>query len=145
MANFRPQNTVTEMQTITRASELRACVDAIRRDGRRIGFVPTMGNLHAGHHSLIALARARADVVVASVFVNPTQFGPNEDFARYPRTPEADAAGLSAHGCDVFDARRVHPPTPSTNNAPRPGSTRNANDRAGASPRKAAASTRITV
>jgi pantoate--beta-alanine ligase len=90
------------MQTITRARELRECVDTIRRAGRRIGFVPTMGNLHAGHHSLITLARTRAEVVVASVFVNPTQFGPNEDFARYPRTPEADAAGLAAHGCDIL-------------------------------------------
>jgi pantoate--beta-alanine ligase len=61
-----------------------------------------MGNLHAGHHSLVALARRRADVVVASVFVNPTQFGPNEDFSRYPRTPDADAAGLEASGCDVL-------------------------------------------
>ncbi len=90
------------MQTITSACDLRECVESIHRDGRRIGLVPTMGNLHAGHHSLIALARARADVVVASVFVNPTQFGPNEDFARYPRTPEADAAGLAAHGCDIL-------------------------------------------
>ena len=90
------------MQTITRASGLREHIDAVRRSGRRIGFVPTMGNLHAGHHSLIALARCHADVVVASVFVNPTQFGPNEDFARYPRTPEADAAGLAAHGCDIL-------------------------------------------
>jgi pantoate--beta-alanine ligase len=61
-----------------------------------------MGNLHAGHHSLIALARQHADRVVASVFVNPTQFGPNEDFARYPRTPEADTAGLQAAGCDLL-------------------------------------------
>ena len=61
-----------------------------------------MGNLHAGHHSLVELARKHVDRVVASVFVNPTQFGPNEDFARYPRTPDADAAGLSAAGCDLL-------------------------------------------
>ncbi|MEJ7747143.1 MAG: pantoate--beta-alanine ligase, partial [Luteimonas sp.] len=60
------------------------------------------GNLHAGHHSLVALARQQADRVVASVFVNPTQFGPNEDFNRYPRTPVADAAGLDAVGCDAL-------------------------------------------
>lgn len=81
---------------------LRAHVRGWKRDGLRVGFVPTMGNLHAGHHSLVTLARAHADRVVASVFVNPTQFGPNEDFARYPRTPEQDAAGLEAAGCDAL-------------------------------------------
>lgn len=80
---------------------LRARVRDWKRAGLRVGFVPTMGNLHAGHHSLVALARAHADRIVASVFVNPTQFGPNEDFARYPRTPDADAAGLEAAGCDL--------------------------------------------
>ena len=81
---------------------LRAQVGEWKRAGLRIGFVPTMGNLHAGHHSLVALARRHADRVVASVFVNPTQFGPNEDFARYPRTPEQDAEGLQAAGCDAL-------------------------------------------
>ncbi|GAA0705684.1 pantoate--beta-alanine ligase [Dokdonella soli] len=90
------------MRTVTKATELHALVAEFQRGGRRIGLVPTMGNLHAGHYSLIDIARSRADIVVASVFVNPTQFGPNEDFARYPRTPEADAAGLSASGCDVL-------------------------------------------
>jgi pantoate--beta-alanine ligase len=90
------------MQTISESGALRELIAGLRRSGRRIGFVPTMGNLHAGHHSLLGLARERADVVIASVFVNPTQFGPNEDFARYPRTPEADAAGLAAQGCDVL-------------------------------------------
>ena len=82
--------------------DLRACVARWRRDGLRIGFVPTMGNLHAGHHSLARLARTRADRVVASVFVNPTQFGPGEDFARYPRTPGQDADGLAEAGCDLL-------------------------------------------
>ncbi|MFI4969125.1 MAG: pantoate--beta-alanine ligase [Lysobacterales bacterium] len=90
------------MQTVTRNDELHAWVADVRRSGRRVGFVPTMGNLHAGHYSLIDRARERAHVVVASVFVNPTQFGPNEDFARYPRTPDADAAGLAAQGCDLL-------------------------------------------
>ncbi len=90
------------MQIVNTASDLHALVAGFTRDGRRIGFVPTMGNLHAGHHSLIALARERVDVVIASVFVNPTQFGPSEDFTRYPRTPEADTEGLAAHGCDVL-------------------------------------------
>ncbi|HJR72068.1 MAG TPA: pantoate--beta-alanine ligase [Luteimonas sp.] len=87
---------IRELQT------LRDRIGEWKRAGLRIGFVPTMGNLHAGHHSLVKLARERADRVVASVFVNPTQFGPNEDFARYPRTPEADAAGLEASGCDAL-------------------------------------------
>jgi pantoate--beta-alanine ligase len=86
------------------ATSLRSRVSTWRREGARIGFVPTMGNLHAGHFSLIAAARARCDRVVASVFVNPTQFGPNEDFAAYPRTLDADAAGLAAAGCDLLFA-----------------------------------------
>ena len=81
---------------------LRAQVAQWKRAGLRVGFVPTMGNLHAGHFSLVELARAHADRVVASVFVNPTQFGPNEDFARYPRTPEQDAQGLDGAGCDLL-------------------------------------------
>ncbi|MBW8809080.1 MAG: pantoate--beta-alanine ligase [Lysobacter sp.] len=86
------------IEIVSDLAALRARVQAWTREGLRVGFVPTMGNLHAGHHSLIELARRHADRVVASVFVNPTQFGPNEDFARYPRTPEADAAGLHAAG-----------------------------------------------
>jgi len=86
----------------TDLSDLRARVAAWKREGLRVGFVPTMGNLHAGHFSLVKLARAHADKVVASVFVNPTQFGPSEDFSRYPRTPEADAAGLSDAGCELL-------------------------------------------
>ena len=90
------------IETISELTALRARIGDWKRTGLRVGFVPTMGNLHAGHHSLIALARRHADRVVASVFVNPTQFGPNEDFARYPRTPEADAAGLQSAGCDLM-------------------------------------------
>lgn len=81
---------------------LRARIGEWKRAGLRIGFVPTMGNLHAGHHSLVRLACEHADRVVASVFVNPAQFGPDEDFARYPRTPDADAAGLEAADCDLL-------------------------------------------
>jgi pantoate--beta-alanine ligase len=66
-----------------------------------------MGNLHAGHHSLVKLVRARADRVVASVFVNPTQFGPSEDFDRYPRTLVQDQAGLAEQGCDLLFAPEV--------------------------------------
>ena len=89
------------IETVTALELLRERVRAWKKAGLRVGFVPTMGNLHPGHHSLVALARAHADRVVASVFVNPTQFGPGEDFMRYPRTPETDVAGLEAAGCDL--------------------------------------------
>ena len=90
------------IETITELDVLRARVNGWKREGLRVGFVPTMGNLHAGHYSLVMLARQYADRVVSSVFVNPTQFGPNEDFTRYPRTPEADTTGLEGAGCDVL-------------------------------------------
>jgi pantoate--beta-alanine ligase len=95
------------MHTLTTAEKLSAQVSAWKHDGQRVGFVPTMGNLHAGHHALVDLARQHADRTVASVFVNPTQFGPNEDFARYPRTLDDDVEGLVAHGCDVLFAPSV--------------------------------------
>ena len=90
------------MDTHKTVAALRAQVGQWRRDGLRVGFVPTMGNLHAGHYALVELARAHADRVVASVFVNPTQFGPNEDYSHYPRTPDADAEGLAARGCELL-------------------------------------------
>ncbi|MFN2309433.1 MAG: pantoate--beta-alanine ligase [Gammaproteobacteria bacterium] len=80
---------------------LRATLAQWRAEGARIAFVPTMGNLHAGHLRLIEVARERAERVVASIFVNPLQFGPEEDFARYPRTLEADCAGLRSRGTDL--------------------------------------------
>ena len=83
-------------------NEIYGQVRAWQRDGLRVAFVPTMGNLHAGHFSLVSLARRHADRVVASVFVNPTQFGPNEDFTRYPRTIGPDEEGLRAAGCDAM-------------------------------------------
>jgi len=89
------------IETTTRLDELRARIAGWKRGGLRVGLVPTMGNLHAGHFSLVGLAKRHADRVVASVFVNPTQFGPGEDFERYPRTPAEDAAGLEAAGCDL--------------------------------------------
>src|SRR5205085_10349883 len=78
----------------------------------RVGFVPTMGALHEGHLSLVRLARGHADRVVASVFVNPAQFGPNEDFNRYPRQPEKDGALLESAGCDLLflpDVETLYP------------------------------------
>ena len=100
------------IETITALGALRERVRQWKREGLRVGFVPTMGNLHAGHYSLVALAREHADRVVSSVFVNPTQFGPNEDFTRYPRTPEQDTSGLEAAGCDVLwlpDVESMYP------------------------------------
>lgn len=93
--------------------ELRRTVDGWRAAGERIGFVPTMGALHAGHLSLVRLARERVTRVVASVFVNPTQFGPSEDFSRYPRQPEKDGAMLEEAGCDLLflpDVATIYPP-----------------------------------
>ncbi|HVU82977.1 MAG TPA: pantoate--beta-alanine ligase [Rhodanobacteraceae bacterium] len=95
------------MRTVGDLRSLRACIRAWKKEGQRIGFVPTMGNLHAGHFSLVELARRQADRVVASVFVNPTQFGPGEDFARYPRTLAEDSVGLVEHNCDLLFAPSV--------------------------------------
>lgn len=101
--------------SIETASALRAQVASWRNSGLRVALVPTMGNLHAGHMQLIQSARAHGDKVLCSIFVNPTQFGPNEDFARYPRTLESDCAALWAHGCDaVFapSAKSMYPEAP---------------------------------
>lgn len=95
------------LPVVRTVSDLRAQVSAWRRAGARIGFVPTMGALHDGHLSLVRLARTRADHVVASVFVNPTQFGPHEDFEAYPRDEARDAALLSEAGCDLLYAPSV--------------------------------------
>lgn len=95
------------MDMLHSAQDLRAAVGRWRSAGLRVGFVPTMGNLHAGHFSLLQTAREHCDRVVASVFVNPTQFGPNEDFARYPRTLDADGQGLAEQGCDLLFAPDV--------------------------------------
>jgi len=89
------------IQTFNELGALREQIGQWKQQGLRVALVPTMGNLHGGHHSLVTLARQYADKVVASIFVNPTQFGPNEDFSRYPRTPEADVAGLEQVGCDA--------------------------------------------
>lgn len=95
------------MKIFTTVNEARATVRAARHQGKKIGFVPTMGALHAGHISLVRAAKARCDFVVASIFVNPTQFGPNEDFSRYPRTFEADRRKLEGEGIDVLFAPSV--------------------------------------
>ncbi|RME70573.1 MAG: pantoate--beta-alanine ligase [Planctomycetota bacterium] len=89
------------MRIVTTRQQVRALRDEVASRGGRIGFVPTMGALHAGHLSLVERARRSCDTVVASVFVNPLQFGPGEDFERYPRDREGDAARLAAAGADV--------------------------------------------
>jgi len=90
------------MQTILSATQLTALSKQAHRFGKRVGFVPTMGALHQGHLSLVRAARTQCDVVVVSIFVNPTQFGPNEDFTRYPRTLDADSAMLAAEKTDYL-------------------------------------------
>lgn len=105
------------MIVATTAKEVRRAVTAWRAAGERVAFVPTMGALHDGHVSLVELARRHATQVVASVFVNPTQFGPGEDYERYPRTPEKDAARLEEAGCDLLFLPAVdvvYPPGAST-------------------------------
>jgi pantoate--beta-alanine ligase len=90
------------MQTIVASNELRELIAQWRRAGERVAFVPTMGNLHAGHGDLVRRAAELADRVVVSVFVNPLQFGPNEDFAAYPRTPEDDRRLLESLDADLL-------------------------------------------
>ncbi len=90
------------MNTINCVAQLRTAVAQARAAGQRIAFVPTMGNLHAGHIALITQAVARADFVVASIFVNPLQFGPNEDLDSYPRTLAADQNKLTDAGCNLL-------------------------------------------
>src|SRR6201985_2745134 len=114
--SFLPGETVTESaaaRVVRSVGELRAALAPARRAGQTIGLVPTMGFLHEGHVSLLVAARAECDVVVMSLFVNPTQFGPNEDLDRYPRDEERDL-GLAgaAGGGPLFAPPRAggHPP-----------------------------------
>lgn len=100
------------MQIIRTSPELRAAVNAYRKQGKRIAFVPTMGALHAGHLALIEFARKHADVVVSSIFVNPKQFGPNEDYQTYPRQEEADCEKLASKNVEIAylpDAKSMFP------------------------------------
>lgn len=95
------------MIVVNSVQTLRRLIQTHRDMGHRIGFVPTMGNLHAGHLSLVETAKKHADIVVVSIFVNPTQFGPNEDFDAYPRTFEQDQALLEQEGADIVFAPEV--------------------------------------
>ena len=95
------------MQTLERIDALRRLVAARRREGAKVALVPTMGNLHAGHLSLVRIARSHAGCVVASVFVNPLQFGPSEDYSRYPRTLNQDRRLLATEGVAAIFAPDV--------------------------------------
>lgn len=105
------------MEIITSAEEMQRRALELRRQGRKISFVPTMGCLHEGHLSLIDIARRRGDVLIVSIFVNPTQFGPNEDFESYPRQREEDCALCEGRGVDIVfypDREAIYPPGFST-------------------------------
>ncbi len=109
------------MDVVIPLEAMRARTGEARRVGRRVAFVPTMGALHAGHLALLAAARARADVVVVSVFVNPLQFGPTEDFARYPRDLERDRRLAESAGADVLwapETAAMYPEAPLVTVAP---------------------------
>jgi pantoate--beta-alanine ligase len=95
------------LKIYTSIDEMRSASRTARQSGRRLGFVPTMGALHEGHLSLVRAARSSADIVAASIFVNPTQFGPNEDLAKYPRSFERDRDLLQSEGVELLFAPSV--------------------------------------
>ncbi|HEY1207894.1 MAG TPA: pantoate--beta-alanine ligase [Terracidiphilus sp.] len=101
------------MRIITSISEMQTAARQLRRGGT-LGLAPTMGALHAGHLSLIAAAKRECTHVIATIFVNPLQFGPNEDFSRYPRTFEADCAAFTAAGVDILFAPSAETLTPAS-------------------------------
>ena len=109
------------MRIARNRAELEDALKALRQGGARLALVPTMGALHDGHLGLLHIAREHADLTAASIFVNPTQFGPNEDFAAYPRTEAADLDALRSAECDLAylpDAAEMYPPGDDTRVVP---------------------------
>jgi pantoate--beta-alanine ligase len=101
------------MEVICSLKEMERISDLLRKEGKRIGFVPTMGYLHDAHLSLVRKTKSLCDIVVVSIFVNPTQFGPEEDFERYPRDEEGDKAKLDGEGVDFLfipEPKDMYPP-----------------------------------
>ena len=90
------------MKIVEQAAELRPLIDDFRKQGLSYGFVPTMGNLHAGHLSLVDAAATACDKVIVSIFVNPLQFGPDEDLDAYPNTPDDDENALIEHDVSIL-------------------------------------------
>lgn len=112
-ASRRKPRSRPSLARVHSVAQLRARIARLRGRGERIAFVPTMGALHDGHLSLVRLARKSAERVVASIFVNPLQFGPNEDYTRYPRPAARDRALLAAEGVDLLwepDVNAIYPP-----------------------------------
>lgn len=111
-----------QVNVVRALAELRQVVRGWRQNGERVGLVPTMGALHEGHLALVRAAKAMSDRAVVSIFVNPTQFAPNEDFARYPRDESGDLAKLAALGCDLVwmpDVSGMYPPGFATSIVPK--------------------------
>ena len=92
---------MADMKIISAISEMKALVSSLKKSGKTISLIPTMGNLHQGHVSLVEKARKENDMVAVSIFVNPTQFGPSEDFNNYPRTLDEDLKKIKEAGCDI--------------------------------------------